>query len=234
MNEKQAVGEKAVEFVKKDMVVGLGTGSTVFYTLSLLGKLVQQGLSIKGIPTSVQTEKLAKELNIPLTSFDEIDQIDIAIDGADEVSGSLDLIKGGGGALLREKIVAKAAKKLIIVADSTKLVDQLGSFPLPVEIVPFVMKATKRHIQKLGIHPELRMANGAPFITDNGNYILDCACPKILAPNELENNLNMIPGVVDNGLFIGMADMVITVDKNKEVILRERKQHNSSMEKACE
>lgn len=224
MNEKKAVGEKAVEFIQNDMVVGLGTGSTIFYTLHLLGKLVQQGFSIKGIPTSFHTEKLAKELNIPLTSFNEIDKIDIAIDGADEVSMDLDLIKGGGGALLREKIVAKAAKKLIIVADSTKLVGQLGTFPLPVEIVPFGVEATKRHIQKLGIQPELRTVNGTSFITDNGNYILDCACPKINAPNELENKLNMIPGVVDNGLFIRMAHMAITVNENKEVIILERDQ----------
>lgn len=224
MNEKKAVGEKAIDFIKKDTIIGLGTGSTVFYTLHLLGKLVQQGLSIKGIPTSRQTEKLANELNIPLTSFDEIDQIDLAIDGADEVSTNLDLIKGGGGALLREKIVAKAAKKLIIVADSTKLVDRLGSFPLPVEIVPFGVDVTKRHIQKIGIHPELRMVNGAPFITDNGNYILDCSCPKLMTPKHLETDLNMIPGVVENGLFISMADMVITVNENKEVIILERDQ----------
>ncbi|MBT2730454.1 ribose-5-phosphate isomerase RpiA [Bacillus sp. ISL-75] len=222
MNEKQEVGEKAVDFVREGMVVGLGTGTTVFYTISKLGKLVQQGFAIKGIPTSKQTEKLAMELGIPLVSFNEIDHIDLAIDGADEVNCDLDLIKGGGGALLREKIIAKAAETFIVVADPQKIVNKLGSFPLPVEVVPFGFDMTMKHIHEIGGSPKLREKNGIPFITDNGNYIFDCSFPKIRFPEDLEKNLNMIPGVVENGLFIGMADIVITLNHDKKITIYER------------
>ncbi|WP_129728263.1 ribose-5-phosphate isomerase RpiA [Ectobacillus funiculus] len=223
MNEKKEVGEKAVDYVKEGMVVGLGTGSTVFYTISKLGKLVQQGLSIKGIPTSKQTEKLAIEVGIPLVSFHEINQIDVAIDGADEVSRDLDLIKGGGGALLREKIIAKAAKTFIVVADPHKMVDKLGSFPLPVEVVPFGFEMTMKYLQELGGSPQLRQKDGIPFRTDNDNYIFDCSFPEITSPEDLEKDLNLIPGVVDNGLFIGMADKVITLNGGKNISINVRK-----------
>ncbi|MEH7082174.1 ribose-5-phosphate isomerase RpiA [Neobacillus drentensis] len=222
MNEKKEVGEKAVEYVKEGMVVGLGTGSTVFYTITKLGKLVQQGLSIKGIPTSKQTEKLAIEVGIPLVSFNEINQIDVAIDGADEVNRDLDLIKGGGGALLREKIIAKAAKTFIVVADSHKNVDKLGSFPLPVEVVPFGFEMTSKYIRELGGSPQLRQNNGIPFRTDNGNYIFDCSFSNITFPGDLERELNLIPGVVDNGLFIAMAKIIITLNKDKEIVIKKR------------
>ena len=223
MNEKKEVGEKAVDYVKEGMVVGLGTGSTVFYTISKLGKLVQQGLSIKGIPTSKQTEKLAIEVGIPLVSFHEINQIDVAIDGADEVSRDLDLIKGGGGALLREKIIAKAAKTFIVVADPHKMVDKLGSFPLPVEVVPFGFEMTMKYLQELSGSPQLRQKDETPFRTDNGNYIFDCSFPEITSPEDLEKDLNLIPGVVDNGLFIGMADKVITLNGDKNISINVRK-----------
>ena len=222
MNEKKEVGEKAVEYVKEGMVVGLGTGSTVFYTITKLGKLVQQGLSIKGIPTSKQTEKLAIEVGIPLVSFNEINQIDVAIDGADEVNRDLDLIKGGGGALLREKIIAKAAKTFIVVADPHKIVDKLGSFPLPVEVVPFGFEMTRKYILDLGGSPQLRQKNGIPFRTDNGNYIFDCSFSNITFPRDLERELNLIPGVVDNGLFIAMAEIIITLNKDKEIVIKKR------------
>ncbi|MEH7481925.1 ribose-5-phosphate isomerase RpiA, partial [Neobacillus drentensis] len=203
--------------VKEGMIVGLGTGSTVFYTISKLGKLVQQGFSIKGIPTSKQTEKLAIDVGIPLVSLNEIDHIDLAIDGADEVNRDLDLIKGGGGALLREKIIAKAAKTFIVVTDSHKNVDTLGTFPLPIEVVPFGYEMTIKYIRELGGNPKLREKDGNPFLTDNGNYIIDSSFQEIKHPNELEKNLNLIPGVVDNGLFVGLADAVITIIDKKLV-----------------
>lgn len=222
MIEKKEVGEKAVEYVKDGMVVGLGTGSTVYYFISKLGQLVQQGLSIKGVPTSKHTEKLAIELGIPLVSFNEIEQIDVAIDGADEVDPDLNLIKGGGGALLREKIIAKAAKTFIIVADSHKNVDTLGTFPLPIEVVPYGFEMTVKHIRELGGSPMLRQKDGLPFLTDNGNYVIDSRFQDIKNPKELEKSLNLIPGVVDNGLFVGMADAVITI-MDKQLVTRVRK-----------
>ncbi|MDQ0976750.1 ribose 5-phosphate isomerase A [Neobacillus niacini] len=221
MNEKKEVGEKAVEYVKDGMVVGLGTGSTVFYTITKLGQLVQQGLTIIGVPTSEQTKKLAIELGIPLVSLDEVEQIDVAIDGADEVDPKLNLIKGGGGALLREKIIAAAAKTFIVVADSDKNVDTLGTFPLPIEVVPFGYEMTVKHIRELGASPRLRQKDGTPYVTDNGNYIIDSNFQEITYPKELEKNLNLIPSVVDNGLFVGMADRVITIqDKKLATIIR--------------
>ncbi|TWI58086.1 ribose-5-phosphate isomerase RpiA [Halalkalibacter nanhaiisediminis] len=221
MNEKKLVGEKAAEFVKDGMIVGLGTGSTVYYTILKLGERVKKGLSIKGVPTSIQTEKLARECGIPLTNFREIEQIDLDIDGADEVSSELDLIKGGGGALLREKIIAKAAKQCIIVADSSKMVKQLGEFRLPVEVTPFGCEMTEKHIRTLGFLTELRLSTDEPFVTDNGNYIFDCSYTKGYDPKKIEQELNMIPGVVENGLFVGMADLVITVDHDKKIMLKE-------------
>ncbi|KKK38149.1 ribose 5-phosphate isomerase [Mesobacillus campisalis] len=223
MNEKKAVGEKATEFVKDGMVVGLGTGSTMFYTLLKLGQLVKEGLSIQGIPTSIQTAELAKELNIPLAGFKEIEKIDLAIDGADEVDENLNLIKGGGGALLREKIIAKAANQFIVVADPSKMVKTLGSFPLPVEIVPFGAEMTEKHLRELGGSPALRRVNGEPFRTDNGHFILDCIFPSLAQPQELEVSLNKIPGVVENGLFIGMADVLITLNSDHQPILYRKK-----------
>jgi ribose 5-phosphate isomerase A len=222
LNEKKEVGEKAVEYVKDGMIVGLGTGSTVYYFISKLGELVQQGLSVKGVPTSKQTEKMAIELGIPLVSFGEIEQIDVAVDGADEVDQYLNLIKGGGGALLREKIIAKAAKTFIVVADSHKNVDTLGTFPLPIEVVPFGYEMTIKYIRKLGGNPTLRQKEGTTFLTDNGNYIVDSNFQEINQPDVLEKNLNLLPGVVDNGLFVGMADAVITIVDNKLVTKTQR------------
>ncbi|CAM3717406.1 ribose-5-phosphate isomerase RpiA [Mesobacillus thioparans] len=217
MNEKQLVGEKAVEYIKDGMVVGLGTGSTVYYTIKKLGELVKGGLKIKGVPTSELTAALANEEGIPLVDLKEIEALDVAIDGADQVDSHLNLIKGGGGALLREKIIANAASIFIVVADSSKVVNQLGAFPLPVEVVQFGVDMTSRKVACLGCVPKLRVREGQPFITDNGNYILDCDFKRIESPAELEMKLNMIPGVVENGLFVNSASRVITVENNEVI-----------------
>jgi ribose 5-phosphate isomerase A len=212
VNEKQLVGEKAVEYIRDGMVVGLGTGSTAYYTIKKLGELVRKGLNIKGIPTSEQTAALAVKQGITLLDFKEVKQIDVAIDGADEFDADLNLIKGGGGALLREKIIANAAATFIVIADSTKGSVKLGAFPLPVEIVTFGAEMTLQKISELGCEPKLRVTGNQPFITDNGNFILDCDFKRIESPVELERQLNMIPGVVENGLFVNMADRLITIE----------------------
>jgi len=216
-NLKQKAGEYAARFVKDGMVVGLGTGSTVAYTIKKLGEAVKEGLRITGIPTSIESEKLARSSGIELSSLKEHPEIDLTIDGADEVNPDLDLIKGMGGALLREKIVAKASKVEIIVVDESKLVKVLGlKTPLPVEVLPFGLLATKKEVEKFGCEVMLRKSGESAFITDNGNYILDCKFESIREPHKLENALNNIPGVVENGLFLDIADRVI-VAKQKGI-----------------
>ena len=212
---KKLAGEKAVDYIEDGMIVGLGTGSTVEYTLKKLGKLVKSGLKIKGIPTSVHTKRIAIEQEIPLTTLEENPVIDITIDGADEVDSNLNLIKGGGGALAREKIIAFNYKKVIIVIDDSKIVKALGiDFPLPVEVLKFGWTSTKKTLEELNCIVELRKIMGnEPFITDNSNYILDCEFDKIDEPEQLEININNIPGVVENGLFIGLVDEVIVGGK---------------------
>lgn len=217
MNSKKLAGEKAIEYVKDGMLLGLGTGSTVYWSILKLGELVKKGLEVKGVPTSKNTEKLAIELGIPLVSLSSINQLDLTIDGSDEANTTFELIKGGGGALLREKMVASISKRLIIVIDETKYVTNLGQFPLPVEIVQFGWEVTCNQISKLGCKPKLRIDNNAPFITDNRNYILDCFFEKIQDTNELNIKLNMIPGVVENGLFVNMADTIVIGDSNGNV-----------------
>lgn len=209
MTPKQRAGEKAAEFVRDDMVIGLGTGSTVAWTIRRLAEMVRAGLRIKGVPTSRATEQLARELGVPLTSFAEVAELDLTIDGADEVSPALDLIKGAGGALLREKLVALTSRRLIIVVDASKRVATLGHFPLPVEVVPFAVEVTARRVAALGCTPTLRRSDGQLYRTDNGNYILDCAFGAIEDPLRLERELNLLPGVVENGLFVGLAETVV-------------------------
>ena len=212
---KKLAGEKAVEHIEDGMIVGLGTGSTVEYTLRKLGKLVREGLKIKGIPTSIHTQRIAKEEKIPLTTLDENPEIDLTIEGADEVDSNLNLIKGGGGALLREKIIAFNSKKVIIVIDDSKVVKALGiDFPLPVEVTKFGWTSTKRTLEQLECEVELRKIMGEePYITDNSNYILDCEFERITDPEQLAINLSNIPGVVEHGLFIGLVDEVIVGGK---------------------
>lgn len=209
MNVKKLVGERAAEYVKDGMTVGLGTGSTAYWAIVRIGERVREGLEIKAIATSGQSEQLALELGIPLTTFAETDVLDLTIDGADEVDDDGQLIKGGGGALLREKIVAAISRQLIIIVDETKRVRRLGAFPLPVEVLPFGVEATINHLKKLGADPVIRMAEGKPYVTDNGHWIADCRFGEIRNPRELQVALNQIPGVVENGLFVDMANKVI-------------------------
>ncbi|MBP3963108.1 ribose-5-phosphate isomerase RpiA [Paenibacillus lignilyticus] len=209
MESKRIAAEKAAAYIRAGMIVGLGTGSTAYWAIQKIGKNVKEGLSIQAVATSVHSENLAKELGIPVLSISEVDSIDLTIDGADEVDDSWNLIKGGGGALLREKIVASMSKELIIIVDESKKVNQLGKFPLPVEIVQFGNEVTQKRLGKLGCVPQLRMSEDQAFLTDNGNYIVDCHFEHIIQPHELNTTINMIPGVVDNGLFIKLATRVI-------------------------
>lgn len=215
MDLKQLAGEYAANFVKDGMKVGLGTGSTVYWTIQKLGERVKEGLSFQAVPTSKETEALAKQLNIPLISLNDVQSLDLTIDGADEIDSNLQLIKGGGGALLREKIVASSSKELLIIADESKLVTYLGTFPLPVEIIPFSRKQTERKIQSLGCQTTLRLKNNEIFITDNNNMIVDCIFPNHIAtPSDLHKRLKMITGVVETGLFVNMTSKAIIGTKN--------------------
>lgn len=211
---KKQAGEKAITFIQDGMTVGLGSGSTVNVMLALLGERVQEGLAITGIPTSVETERLAIEYGIPLSDFANVDTIDLAIDGADEVDPNLNLIKGGGGSLLREKIVDEPAEQLIIIVDDSKLVKQLGAFPLPVEVVPFGWELVAKKIVEIGAEPQLRKTETDVFVTNNGNYILDCAFPEIRQPKQLHDDLKAMVGVVETGLFPEMTDRVIVASED--------------------
>jgi len=209
VNVKQLAAEKAVEYVQDGMKVGLGTGSTAYWAIRKLGERVQEGLKITAVATSRASEDQARELGIPLVAFADIDSLDLTIDGADELDGELQLIKGGGGALLREKIVAGNSSRMIVVADESKAVHTLGKFPLPVEIVPFAWEWTVAQLAKLGCEPELRRSGDELYKTDNGNYIADCRFEAIAAAPKLALELQSITGVVEHGLFIGIADMAI-------------------------
>jgi ribose 5-phosphate isomerase A len=207
---KLLAAEKAVEYVKDGMVIGLGTGSTTEYAIKKIGELVKEGLDILCIPTSIRTEELAKKYSISLSTLTEHPRIDLTIDGADEVDPNLNLIKGMGGALFREKVVAKSSDVKIIVVDHTKLVTQLGmKSPLPVEVVPFAYRYCETVLSKLGCIPTLRLINDRPYITDNHNYIIDCKFEVIKDPYELDEKLHATTGIVETGLFIGLADIVL-------------------------
>lgn len=209
---KREAGERAAELVTDGMKVGLGTGSTVHYTLLALGRRVrEEGLDIVGVPTSVRTERTSREVGIPLGDLDDLGHLDITIDGADEVDPHLNLIKGLGGALVREKIVAAHSRELVIVVDESKVVEVLGTrSPLPVEVLTMGHKRLGSVLSDLGCAPALRLdAEGRPFVSDNGNHIYDCRFPHIRRPHELEMEINRIPGVVENGLFLDMATKVL-------------------------
>lgn len=224
---KQEVGRAAADRVQSGSIVGLGTGSTTAYTIQFLGDRLKSGelKDIIGIPTSFQAEVLAKQYGIPLTTLDAVDHIDIAIDGADEVDPQKNLIKGGGAAHTREKIVDYLADQFIVVVDSSKIVERLGSsFPVPVEVIPMALAPVMRAIEKLGGKPELRMGikKAGPVITDQGNMVIDVKFDNINDPAGLEKTLNNIPGVLENGIFVGVTDLVLVGEvQNGQPIVRE-------------
>jgi ribose 5-phosphate isomerase A len=226
---KQQAAERALDYLQDGMAVGLGTGSTAAKFVDLLGERVKAGLKLTCVPTSEATRIQAAGLGIPLATLDEQPILDLVVDGADELDGDLRLIKGGGGALLREKIVAMASRRMLVIADSSKLVATLGKFPLPVEVVRFGLMATRQMITdraaEAGCRGEIRQRQdraGAPFLTDSGNWILDCAFGRIDSAEALDRALKAIPGVVENGLFLGIADTAIVAGPQGIEVLERR------------
>jgi ribose 5-phosphate isomerase A len=222
----QRLAVAAADLVAPGMVVGLGTGATASAVVRELGRRVQAGLTFTGVPTSRHTEHLAREVGIPLTTLDEVVRLDLGIDGADEIDPALDAIKGRGGALLHEKLVALACDDYVLVAATEKDVQVLGErTPLPVEIVPFGWAQTASRLTRIGIAPELRSAlgnSGQPWITDNGGYILDCATGPMAHPTRIADAVKAVSGVVEHGLFLGIAHMALQVNPNGRILRRER------------
>ncbi|MGP1386154.1 MAG: ribose-5-phosphate isomerase RpiA [Thainema sp.] len=223
---KQGVGKAAAARVTSGSIVGLGTGSTTAFAIQFLGERLKSGelKDIKGIPTSFQASVLAKQYGIPLTTLDEVSGIDVAIDGADEVDPQRNLIKGGGAAHTREKVVDSLAKQFIVVVDSSKIVDKLGAFPLPVEVLPIAIAPVTRALENLGGKVELRMGvkKDGPVITDQGNMVLDVKFEAITDPAAMEQRINNIPGVLENGLFVDVTDLVLIGEvKDGQVSIRE-------------
>ena len=222
--EKEAAAQASLRYVKDGQVVGLGTGSTAAYFIKLLGEQVKQGLRIRGIPTSDRSRELALSLGIPVITLDDCQEIAVTVDGADEVDPQLRLIKGGGGALLREKIVASATTQMVVVADASKQVARLGKFPLPVEVIRFAQALVTKRIKALGADVQVRVKpDGTPFVTDENNHILDCRFGEIQDPDALARQLSELPGVVEHGLFIGMASVVLFARGNEIVELNRQR-----------
>src|SRR5438045_9650751 len=223
MIAKQMAAEHAVQYVTDDMTVGLGTGTTSAFAIKAIGQKIQQGLNVKAVASSIESEQLAKDAGITIVPFSHINIIDIYIDGADEVDEELNLIKGGGGALLREKILAFNSKQFVVIVDEHKMFKQLGKFPLPVEVTPFALELTTTQLQKLGCTTTVRQKDGKSYITDNKNFIIDCHFQKIDQVEELHQLIKAIPGVVENGLFLNkMVSKVIVGYQNGEVKVVER------------
>jgi ribose 5-phosphate isomerase A len=223
---KRRAAERAVALVEDGMSLGLGTGSTAAHFVEFLGQRVKEGLRVECVPTSEATHAHAARLGIPLTDLERRPFLDLTVDGADEIDPDLRLIKGRGGALLREKIVATASDRMVVIADHTKRVAALGASPLPVEAVPFGIASTRNMVEVLaadvGCRGEVKLrlaAGGQPFATDSGNWIIDCAFGRIDEPEALDEALKMIPGVVENGLFLGLADVVIVAGPGGIVVL---------------
>lgn len=213
-SEKALAAARAVEEVHDDMLVGLGTGSTAAYAMKSLSNRIRHGLRITAVATSHATEGIARRLEVPLVSFERLSSVDLTIDGADEIDNSFQAIKGGGGALLREKVIAAASTRMIIIADSSKLVPQLGKFPLPVEVVPFATEFVRPRLAELGANVALRTLGGAPFLTDQKNYILDAAWGEITMPAKTAVAITAIAGVVEHGLFLTEIDTMMIARGN--------------------
>ena len=219
MNQKKIAGEKAAEYIKDGMVVGLGTGSTAKFMVDKVGEMVKNGLKIQAIPTSKATEQQARELGIPLLSIDEVDHIDLDIDGVDEIDSEFNATKGGGGALFREKVVADLAIEVIWIMDESKLVDSIGAFPLPLEVLPYGYKIVFKKMEDFGYNPKMRMNGDDLFVTDNGNYIIDLC---IGAPADIEDirqKVNSVVGVLETGQFLKMCKRIIVgTDEGVKII----------------
>jgi ribose 5-phosphate isomerase A len=207
--QKKIAGIRAAEYIEDNMILGLGTGSTAYYIIEEVGVLAKQGLNIKAVATSQSTTRLAKEFKIPLVSIDEVERIDLAIDGVDEIDGQFNAIKGGGGALFREKVVVRIADKVIWIMDSSKVVNSIGSFPLPVEILPYGYTHTLKRLESLSLNPVLRMKADIPFVTDNHNYIVDLHLGKGFDIEYVLETLRGIAGVLETGLFLNTCDKII-------------------------
>ena len=217
--KKQRAAEHAVSLIENKMKVGLGTGSTAKHAVEALGKRVREGLKVQGVPTSEATRQLAQDLGISILSFDEVERLDMCFDGADEADGNLNLTKGGGGALLREKVVAYASEKFFCIVDDQKLVDKLHAFPLPIEVIPFAVQVVTRALRKLGLEPTLRQKAGKTYVTDNGLWILDCKMAPLDDPPRLAAALSSIPGIAEHGLFCGMVHtLVVGTDDGVKII----------------
>ena len=214
MDMKKMAGDKAAEYVKDGMVLGLGTGSTAFHLVNAVGELVKNGMNLKAIPTSKATEAQACELGIPLLTIDEVDHIDLAIDGVDEIDPQFNAIKGGGGALYREKVVATLADEVIWIMDESKLVDQIGAFHLPVEIAQYGSKQAMKKMEEFGFHPVLRVKEGRTFVTDNGNFIADLHLGAGFDIEDVRQKLATIVGVLEHGLFLNMCKRMVVGTKD--------------------
>ena len=208
-DKKKNAGIKAAEYIKDGMIVGLGTGSTAKYLVERVGELVKDGLKIQAVATSKSTEEQARELGIPLLDVNDVEYLDIAIDGVDEIDKDFNATKGGGGALFREKIVASLAKEVIWIMDDSKLVDSIGDFPLPVEILPFGYKVTLKRLKDLGLNPVMRLKNNELYVTDNGNYIADLHMSAPVDVKDIKEKLDNTVGVLETGQFLNMCNRII-------------------------
>jgi ribose 5-phosphate isomerase A len=223
METKRIAAERATEYIKNGMILGLGTGSTAYYMIKKVGELIQGGMDLKAVATSKNTENLAREFQIPLVKIDEIDRIDLAIDGVDEIDMEFNAIKGGGGALFREKVIANLAKEVIWIMDDSKLVDSIGEFPLPVEILPYGYTHVIRKLKEYSLNPRTRMKSDEFFITDNGNYIVDLHIGKPIDIGKVYSEVKEIPGVLEVGLFINMCNYIIIGTSNGVKIINNKK-----------